>query len=85
MGVVDRPIPEKNFDGQVHLERVSKTTTVKKMISHQNFGDDVIINADIKAGGDLHCDGMTVDEIREVFSSQYALVDVIVEHIEFQF
>ena len=40
MGVVGRPIPEKNFDGRVHLERVSQTKTVQKMMAHQNFSDE---------------------------------------------
>ena len=51
MGITGRPIPEKNFDGRVRLERVSKTVEVKKLTSYQNFSDDVIINSEIKEGG----------------------------------
>ena len=67
MGVVGRPVPSKNFDGRIHLERVSKSVKVKKLTCHQNFTDDVIVNIQIKEGHwrDLHSEGATVDEMRE--------------------
>ena len=65
MGVVGRPIKERNFDGRIHMERVSKIVEVKKMTSHQNICDDVIVNAQIKDGAweNLHYDGMTLDAV----------------------
>ena len=57
------------------------------MTSHQNFTDDVSINLQIKEGAwrDLHSDGITVDELREVIQEQYALDDAVVDRIEFQY
>ncbi len=87
MGVVGRPNKERKFDGRIHMERVSKTQEVKKMTSHQSFCDDVIINQQIKRGSwrDLHCEGCTVEEMRDSMQEQYALDDATVDHIEFIF
>ena len=40
MGVVGRPIPHRNFNGKIFLERVSERIPVSKITSHQNFTDD---------------------------------------------
>ena len=50
MGVVGRPDKYRNVDGRIHLERVSKCVEVKKLTSHQNFSDNIIINSEIKRG-----------------------------------
>ena len=43
MGVVGRPKIDKNSDGRILLDRVSKTRAIKEK-THQSFSDDVIIN-----------------------------------------
>ena len=85
MGVVGRPINEKNFDGKIHLERVSKTVEVTKLTAHQNFCDDVVVNCQIKQGGwrDLHVEGMSLDEMRDAMKHHFALDDAVCDRIEF--
>ena len=48
MGVVGRPRPDKNFDGRIFLERISKTCTIKKRTTNQRFSNDDLINSEIK-------------------------------------
>ena len=50
MAVVGRPLAHRNFDGKIHLERVSKTRKIGTRTSHHNFSDDVIVNDEIKSG-----------------------------------
>ena len=49
MAVVGHPLAHRNFDGKIHLERVSKTRLITTRTSHHNFSDDVIINDEIKS------------------------------------
>ena len=51
MRVCGRPIQNKNFDGKLHLEKVSKITVLKKMTTHQNFCNDWMLNNENKDGG----------------------------------
>lgn len=87
MGVVGRPVESKIFDGHVHLERVSKAVEVKKLTSHQNFSDDVLVNSEIKQGGwkHLHTEGMIVGKLRDSIQLQYALDDAVVDRIVFTY
>ena len=61
MGVVGRPVPHRQFDGKIFMERVSETKFITKCTAHTNFSDDALINSEIKNGkwkemiGDLHC------------------------------
>ena len=55
LGVVSRPIPHRNFDGRILIERVSVQTTVSKLTAHTNFSDDVLINSAIKRGSGKKC------------------------------
>ena len=50
MGVFGRPRPDKNFDGRIFLEIISKTYTIKKRTANQRLSDDVLINSEIKNG-----------------------------------
>ena len=45
MGVVGRPRPDKNFDGRIFLERISKTYTIKK---EQRIRDLVMMFSSIR-------------------------------------
>ena len=48
MGVFGRPRPDKNFDGRIFLEIISKTYTIKKRTANQRFSNDDLINSEIK-------------------------------------
>ena len=48
LGVVSRPIPQRNFDGRIHLERIRSQETMKKLTATQNLSDDVPIKQAIK-------------------------------------
>ena len=50
MGVVGRPLPHRNFDGKIFLERVSKRKFIQKCTAHTNFSDDTLVNNEIKNG-----------------------------------
>ena len=85
MGVVCRPIESKNFDGRIHLERVSKTIEVRKLTGHQKFWDDVRVNQQIKEGSwkDLHVPGMSLDEIKFTLQEEYGLDEAVADRIDF--
>ena len=85
MGVVGRPIKTKNFDGRIHLERVSKTVVVSRLTSHQNFCEDVQINEQVKRGGwrDLHVEGMTLHGMACTLQEVYGLDDAVIDRLEF--
>ena len=89
MGVVGRPIPHRNFNGKIFLERVSERIPVSKITSHQNFTDDVIINQAIKNGewrslfeSEAH---LLVSEIITQISQTYALDDCVSDRLELQY
>ena len=89
MGVVGRPIPHRNFDGKIFLERVSERIPVSKITSHQNFSDDVIINQGIKNGewrslfdNETH---LVVIEILTKIYKNYALDEIILDRLELQY
>ena len=50
LGVVANPVPSKNFDGKIFLQRVSETQKYKQMLHGQNFSNDASTNARIKRG-----------------------------------
>ena len=89
LGVVTRPIPHRNFDGRILLERVSKQTTVSKLTAHTNFSDDVLINSAIKKGErkDLFQGNkeLTVGEIIDTISLYYGLEEYISDRMELSY
>ena len=48
MGVVDRPLPHRQFDGKIMLERVSEEVPITRLGYHTNFTDDAITNTMIR-------------------------------------
>ena len=50
MGVITRPLPRRNFDGKILLERVSEQVEVTRQTAHTNFTDDVLMNTSLKNG-----------------------------------
>ena len=50
MGVVARPLPHRQFDGKIMLERVSEEVPITRLGSHMNFTDDAITNSMIRNG-----------------------------------
>ena len=86
MGVVGRPVPHRNFDGRIFLERVSKRKYIQTCTFHTNFSDDALINGEIKKGkwrdliSDLH---LIVLDIKQLFLLHYDLEDAVVDRLEF--
>ena len=48
LGVVDRPVPQRDFDGKTLLEYINEQVPVSKLTSYQNFSDNLLINCAIK-------------------------------------
>ena len=88
MGVVGRPKIDKNSDGRILLDRVSKTRAIKKK-THQCFSDDVIINSEIKTGNwkDFYVPktDMQLDDLKEIIGKNYNLEDDIIDRLEFTY
>ena len=89
MGVVGRPIPHRNFDGKIFLERVSERIPVSKITSHKNFSDDVIINQGIKNGEwrslfDNKTHLVVIKILTEIYKN-YALDESIFDRLELQY
>lgn len=85
MVVVGRPIPHRNFDGNIFLESVSKTEYVTKATAHTNFTDDTIANNMLKGGKWKHLfdtNDIEVDEVLRPISYSYALDDSIMDRME---
>ena len=89
MGVVGRPIPERNFDGKILLERVS-TEKIRQMgMADTNFDHKIKVNEDLKNGGwkELINDSsndVTVEELLTQISIFYDLDNDVSERLELQ-
>ena len=83
MGVVANPIPSKNFDGKIFLERVSKTEEYKKMTHNQNFTDDASANGLLKDGDwiELVVPGMLLGDLKEAIVQHYSLDEDVGERL----
>jgi len=87
-GVVGNPILEKQFDGRIHLERVSKSTLAAKKSVNQRFSDDRDINNALKDGAwrDIlpeGADNMFLFEITELIADSYGLDDAVMIRLVF--
>ena len=85
MAVVGRPIPHRNFDGKIHIERVSKSRILTSATAHTNFTHDAISNGAIKQGDWKGLVGSTdelAEDIIELLSATYNLDDDIIDRIE---
>ena len=86
MGVVGRPVPHRQFDGKIFLERVSKTKYITMCTAHSNFSDDALINAQIKNGewrnlvADLH---INISDLKILFDENYDLENAVIDRLEF--
>ena len=89
LGVVGRPIPHRQFDGRILLERVSTTEPVTRQTATTNFSDDIFINNTIKSGewrqlfqgiSDLGC-----EDILNTVSSHYNLEHVVADRLELSY
>ena len=85
MGVVGRPVLHTQNDGKIYIERASKKVEVKKLTSHHNFCNDVILNRQIKDGGwcELYLNNMAVDEMREALQEWYLPDDAVINRVVF--
>ena len=86
MAAIGRPVPHRNFDGKIFLERVSKSRFVSKYTDHSNFSDNAIINMEIKMGmwneyiPDLQ---INISELKIIFYMNYDLEEAIIDRLEF--
>ena len=91
LGVVSRPIPHRNFDGRIHLERISTQETVKKLTATQNFSDDVIVNQAIKNGEwrqlfDTDSPlSLSALEVKRIVADHFALDAAVVDRLELSY
>ena len=85
MAVVGRPLPHRNFNGKIHIERVSETKYISKCTAHTNFSDDAVINAEMKAmeWKSLVTNENTCEELLELIYSTYQLEKYILDRLEF--
>ena len=51
MGAVGCPDPERNFDGRVHVKRVSLQKKTAKASRNKRFSADVQVNEELCQGG----------------------------------
>ena len=87
MGVVTRPIPHRNFNVRVHMERVLKTVFLQKRTTHQDYSHDALINSEIKEGRWLElvsCEE-TIDEIAQQIMITYELEKYVSDRLEFYY
>lgn len=88
LGVIACPHPEKEFDGKLHMERVSRLKTLARMSRQKSFSDDVLINEELKAGGwrEYHTDGMTFEDLlADVIIASYCLEADVAERLDFTY
>ena len=86
MGVVDQPIPHRQFNGKIFMEGVSRTHYVTTATAHTNFSDDALVNGAIKSGDwkqlvDLFTE--PVEDLVVTVSGVYNLEYTIVDRIDF--
>eukprot|EP00985_Skeletonema_marinoi_P025375 scaffold18595_cov141-Skeletonema_marinoi.AAC.1 len=86
LGAVAKPIPERNFDGKIYLERISKTETYKKMTTNQNFSHHAPTNELLKKGDWCKhaSEGMTLQTLRSTLQEKYDLESSIAERLVIQ-
>ena len=65
MGVVGRPIPHRDFDGKIFMERVSRTKLVATATAHTNFSDDALVNDAMKKGDWRHLVDNIADTVED--------------------
>ena len=89
LGCVANPQPERNFDGRIHLERISTPTTTKQKSHHSRFSDDVNINNRIKNGGWRECilqeTETTTEEHAESIGAAFDLDDAVIDRLVFYY
>ena len=91
MGVVACPRKDKNFDGKILMERVSKEKTIRTETTHTNFSSDVVTNHLINSGkwreiGNFNEDtNWTVSELLETVVSYYDLSEEVESRLELQY
>ena len=90
LGCVANPSPENNFDGRIHLERISKQKKTGQMTHHSRFSEDVNINNQMKTGEwrhyiDLDDTQLTIREHAVTIGIAFQLEDAIVDRLSFYY
>ena len=84
LGVVGCPQPERNFDGRIALERVSRRKTLQRASRNKRFSIDVLVVEAIIKGDWKHqlvIPGMTIDELLESIKTQYDLDEYVSDRL----
>lgn len=89
LGIVINPNDDHNFDGRIHLERVSKSKRANKTLHHQRFSFDINVNTEIKNDGwrDVITkdQGITIDEHIAIIGEYYKLHPDIIDCMVFNY
>ena len=76
LAVVGRPLPHRNFNGKIYMERVSKEKFVATKTAQSNFLFDAVINSEIKNGAwkDLiSINNTEISTLRDIVTNAYNL------------
>ena len=88
LGVVANPIPSRDFNGKIFLDRVSRTERYKNATCNQNFTDIASVNADIKAGKwyeHVNGESMKLSDLKDKVALAYNLDDDIKDRLVIRF
>ena len=85
LGVVARPQRDKNFDGKIHIKRVSHMKKLLQMSRRTSYSDDAYVQAELKQGlwHNLHVADMTFNELADAIISHYSLEEHVAARLEF--
>ena len=90
LGVVANPNEEKDFDGRIYLERVSRQKTVTRASRNSRFSVDVLVNQALVDGAwkdivreEENC--TTVLDLKEKVSDMYDLDEYVASRLTFSY
>ena len=87
LSVVGNPIPSREFDGKIFLQRDSKTIKYKQMNHNQNFSDKAGINGLIQSrtwysrDAGFIVDRITLRDLRITLIKNYQLGEDVVAQV----
>ena len=86
MGVVGRPIPHRNFDGRIHLERISKTKYLSTCTANRDFSHDIGVNEALKTGewrSIISGNDRKIGDIAVILTEAYGLEEYVSDQLKF--
>lgn len=88
MGVVGIPLPHRQFNGKIFLNRVSIRNYIQKYTAYTNFTDNALINDEIILGKwrELIVDlQITISEIKNMFIQITTWTKLLLIDLSFRF